>query len=110
MVGGTDKLHKGAQQLADATGQLPPALGKLEGGASQLVGGLGQLEGGADTLEAKLAEGFHRSHPLQTNLHKGHVEVSVSAKKVNRKVDRLRRNSPGTSTPATRPLDARRRG
>jgi RND superfamily putative drug exporter len=95
LVGGTDKLHKGAQQLADATGQLPPALGKLEGGASQLVGGLGQLEGGADTLEAKLAEGFHRSHPLQTNLHKGHVEVSVSAKKVNRKVDRLRRNSPG---------------
>ena len=95
LVGGTDKLHKGAQKLADATGQLPPALGKLEGGASQLVDGLGRLRGGADTLEAKLSEGFHRSHPLQTNLHKGHVEVSVSAKKVNRKVDRLRRNSPG---------------
>ena len=95
LVGGTDKLHKGAQKLADATGQLPPALGKLEGGASQLVDGLGQLQGGADTLETKLSEGFQRSHPLQTNLHKGHVEVSVSAKKVNRKVDRLRRNSPG---------------
>ena len=95
LVGGTDKLHKGAQKLADATGQLPPALGRLEGGASQLADGLGQLEGGAGTLEEKLSEGFHRSQPLQTNLHKGHVEVSVSAKKVNRKVDRLRRNSPG---------------
>jgi putative drug exporter of the RND superfamily len=95
LVGGSDKLHKGAQRLADATGRLPGALGKLEGGASQLVGGLGQLRGGADTLEEKLSEGFQRSHPLQTNLHRGHVEVSVSAKKVNRKVDRLRRNSPG---------------
>lgn len=95
LVGGTTKLHKGAEKLANATGQLPGALGKLEGGASQLVDGLGQLRGGADTLEEKLAEGFHRSHPLQTELHKGNVEVSVSARKVNHKVDRLRHNSPG---------------
>jgi RND superfamily putative drug exporter len=95
LVKGTTKLHKGANKLAGATGQLPGALGKLEGGASQLASGLGQLQGGADTLEEKLAEGFHRSHPLQTNLHKGHVEVSVSARKVNDKVDRLRHNSPG---------------
>jgi putative drug exporter of the RND superfamily len=95
LVDGTTKLHKGAEKLASATGQLPGALGKLEGGASQLVDGLGQLRGGADTLEEKLSEGFHRSNPLQTELHKGHVEVSVSAKKVNRKVARLRRNSPG---------------
>jgi putative drug exporter of the RND superfamily len=95
LVGGTAKLHKGAEQLAGATGQLPGALGRLEGGASQLADGLGQLRGGADTLEEKLAEGFHRSDPLQTELHRGHVEVSVSAAKVNRKVDRLRRNSPG---------------
>jgi RND superfamily putative drug exporter len=95
LVDGSTKLHKGAEKLAGATGQLPGALGKLEGGASQLVDGLGQLEGGAGTLEEKLAEGFHRSHPLQAELHKGHVEVSVSARKVNRKVDRLRNNSPG---------------
>jgi len=95
LVDGTDKLHKGARKLAGATAPLPGALGRLEGGASQLVDGLGQLEGGADTLEAKLAEGFQRSRPLQTKLRKGHVEVSVSAKRVNRKVDRLRRNSPG---------------
>lgn len=89
------KLHKGAAQLADATGQLPGALGKLEGGASRLADGLGQLRGGADTLEERLAEGFHRSRPLQTKLREGHVEVSVSARKTNRKVDQLRRNSPG---------------
>ena len=95
LADGGAKLHKGAAKLAGATGQLPGALGKLEGGASQLVNGLGQLRGGADTLEERLAEGFHRSRPLQSKLQKGHVEVSVSARKVNRKVDRLRRNSPG---------------
>jgi RND superfamily putative drug exporter len=91
----TAKLHKGAAKLAGATGQLPGALGKLEGGASRLADGLGQLSGGADTLEERLAEGFHRSHPLQTKLQDGHAEVSVSARKVNRRVDRLRHNSPG---------------
>jgi putative drug exporter of the RND superfamily len=95
LVDGTTRLHDGATKLADATGQLPSALGRLEGGASRLVDGLGQLRGGADTLEARLAEGFQRSHPLQSGLKDGHVEVSVSARRVNRKVDRLRRNSPG---------------
>jgi RND superfamily putative drug exporter len=95
LADGGAKLHKGAAKLAGATGQLPGALGKLEGGASQLVDGLGRLRGGADSLEEHLAEGFHRSHPLQSKLQKGHVKVSVSARKANRKVDRLRRNSPG---------------
>ncbi|HET8862476.1 MAG TPA: MMPL family transporter, partial [Solirubrobacterales bacterium] len=95
LADGGAELHKGAKRLADGTAQLPGALGKLEGGAAQLVDGLGRLRGGADTLEARLAEGFQRSRPLQTNLRRGHVEVSVSARKVNRKVDRLRRNSPG---------------
>jgi putative drug exporter of the RND superfamily len=95
LLDGSRQLHEGTSELAEKTSPLPDALGKLEGGASQLVDGLGQLRGGADTLEEKLTEGFQRSRPLQTNLRKGHVEVSVSAKKVNRKVDRLRRNSPG---------------
>jgi RND superfamily putative drug exporter len=95
LVEGSLKLHGGAHELAEKTGALPGALGELEGGASRLVDGLGQLRGGADTLEERLAEGFHRSRPLQTRLHHGHVEVSVSARRVNRKVDRLRRNSPG---------------
>jgi RND superfamily putative drug exporter len=95
LVDGSRQLHEGAARLAEGTGALPDALGRLEGGATQLVDGLGQLRGGADTLEEKLVEGFQRSRPLQTNLRKGHVEVSVSARKVNGKVDELRRNSPG---------------
>jgi putative drug exporter of the RND superfamily len=91
----TVKLHDGASKLAGETGKLPGALGKLEGGAAQLADGLGQLRGGADTLGERLSEGFSRSQPLQSRLQDGHVEVSVSARKVNRKVDRLRRNSPG---------------
>jgi RND superfamily putative drug exporter len=91
----TVKLHDGASKLADETGKLPGAIGKLEGGAAKLADGLGQLRGGADTLGERLSEGFSRSQPLQTRLHDGHVEVSVSARKVNRKVDRLRHNSPG---------------
>ncbi len=95
LVEGSAKLHAGAHQLAGKTGALPDALGQLQGGASQLADGLGQLRGGADSLEEHLAEGFHRSRPLQSKLQEGHVEVSVSARKVNRKVDRLRRDSPG---------------
>jgi RND superfamily putative drug exporter len=91
----TVKLHDGASKLAEETGKLPRALGKLEGGAAQLADGLGQLRGGADTLGERLAEGFNRSQPLQSKLQEGHVEVSVSARRVNRKVDRLRDNSPG---------------
>jgi putative drug exporter of the RND superfamily len=89
------KLHKGAAQLADGTSQLPDALGKLEGASGKLAGGLGQLSGGAGQLESHLAEAFHRSRPLETNLHKGHAEVTVSARRVNRQVDRLRDKSPG---------------
>jgi RND superfamily putative drug exporter len=95
LVEGNVKLHSGAHKLAEGTGQLPEALGRLEGGASRLVDGLGQLRGGADSLEEHLAEGFHRSRPLQSKLREGHVEVSVSARRVNEKVDRLRRSSPG---------------
>jgi putative drug exporter of the RND superfamily len=95
LADGGEQLHEGAAKLAEEAGPLPGALGELEGGASQLVDGLGQLEGGADTLEERLAEGFQRSRPLQDKLQDGHVEVSVSARKVNRKVDRLRESSPG---------------
>ncbi len=95
LADGGVKLHKGAAKLAGATGQLPGALGRLEGGASQLVDGLGRLRGGADSLGAHLAEGFQRSHPLQSKLQEGHVEVSVRARRTNRQVDRLRHNSPG---------------
>jgi RND superfamily putative drug exporter len=95
LADGGARLHKGAQRLADAAKALPPGLERLEGGASQLAEGLVQLEGGADTLEARLAEGFERSRPLQSGLRRARVRVAVSAEGFERKVDRLRRSSPG---------------
>jgi putative drug exporter of the RND superfamily len=95
LADGGAKLHKGAARLAGAASQLPGGLTRLRGGASQLVAGLGELRGGADTLEQRLAEGFQRSLPLQGGLHRANVKVSVSADRVNHKVDRLRHSSPG---------------
>jgi RND superfamily putative drug exporter len=95
LANGGAKLHKGARRLADAAGQLPDGLERLRDGTSQLAGGLAQLQGGADTLEAKLAEGFQRSRPLQTGLRRAHVRVAVSADKFERRIGQLRRSSPG---------------
>ncbi|HWM64527.1 MAG TPA: MMPL family transporter [Solirubrobacterales bacterium] len=95
LADGGAKLHKGAERLANAAGELPTGLERLRGGTSQLVDGLERLKGGADTLEQRLAEGFQRSQPLQTGLRRASVRVSVSANRFERRVDRLRRSSPG---------------
>jgi putative drug exporter of the RND superfamily len=95
LVEGSNKLHDGAQKLADSAAELPGGLEQLQGGAAQLVDGLGQLQGGADTLGQRLAEGFRRSRPLQTGLRRANVRVSTGAARFNRRVDRLRRSSPG---------------
>jgi RND superfamily putative drug exporter len=95
LVAGDRKLRDGLGELSEGAKALPGGLERLEGGASQLASGLGQLRGGADTLEAKLAEGFHRSTPLPRGLHRASVKVLVSARRLNRRVDRLRRSSPG---------------
>jgi putative drug exporter of the RND superfamily len=95
LADGGAELHKGAQRLSDAAGSLPGGLERLRSGSSQLAAGLAQLEGGAGSLEAKLAQGSRRSRPLQTGLRRAHVRVAVSAGRFERKVDRLRRSSPG---------------
>ncbi len=92
---GNERLQHGTERLAGAAGDLPQGLERLRGGTAQLVEGLARLRGGADTLEQRLAEGFHRSHPLQTGLRKASVRVSVSANRFDRRIDRLRRSSPG---------------
>jgi putative drug exporter of the RND superfamily len=92
---GNAKLRDGLGELSKGADRLPDGLQRLEGGAAQLASGLGQLRGGADTLEARLAEGFHRSTPLPRGLHRASVRVLVSAGRLNRRVDRLRRSSPG---------------
>jgi putative drug exporter of the RND superfamily len=95
LADGGARLHRGARRLADAAGGLPGGLERLRGGTARLVEGLEQLRGGADTLEQRLAEGFQRSQPLQTGLRRANVRVSVSADRFERRVDRLRRSSPG---------------
>ncbi|MEX2448650.1 MAG: MMPL family transporter [Solirubrobacterales bacterium] len=92
---GNRRLQEGTEQLAEAAAGLPGGLARLRGGAAQLVAGLDELRGGADTLEQRLAEGFQRSQPLQRGLRRANVEVTVSADRANRQVDRLRRSSPG---------------
>ncbi|HEY5815495.1 MAG TPA: MMPL family transporter [Solirubrobacterales bacterium] len=95
LADGGAKLRDGLGELSEGAERLPGGLARLEGGASELAGGLGQLRGGADTLEARLAEGFHRSEPLPRGLQRAAVRVQVSAKRLERRVGRLRRSSPG---------------
>lgn len=95
LADGSARLAKGAERLSGAAGGLPQGLERLRGGTARLVEGLEQLRGGADTLEQRLAEGFQRSRPLQTGLRRANVRVTVSAKRFERRVDRLRRSSPG---------------
>ena len=95
LVGGGEQLHSGAERLAEAASELPSALGRLSEGADSLVAGIDRLQGGADTLERSLADGFHRSRPLETGLREASVKVSAGAGSLLRDTDRLRRESPG---------------
>jgi putative drug exporter of the RND superfamily len=94
LLAGNAALHEGAQRLADAAEGLPAGLTKLESGAKRLMLGLSQLRGGAGVLERKLGEGFHRSYPLQSGLHRASVKVIAQAGAIDRKVVALHRRSP----------------
>ncbi|HEY5051899.1 MAG TPA: MMPL family transporter [Solirubrobacterales bacterium] len=95
LLAGSTTLHSGAQKLASAAGGLPEGLSKLGSGAQRLVIGIAQLRGGADELERKLAEGFHRSSPIQTGLRRASVRVSAGAGDLNGQVGHLHHQSPG---------------
>ena len=77
LVPGGKRLEDGVGRLAGATGGLSEGLDRLGDGAERLAGGLVALEGGAGALRDGLAEGFHRSYPLQTKLHGAGVRVSA---------------------------------
>lgn len=95
LVEANRRLQGGNEQVAEGAEELAGVLERLRGGSAQLVDGLGRLEGGADTLGERLAQGFQRSQPLQSGLRKASVRVSTSADRFDRRVDRLRRSSPG---------------
>jgi len=91
---GGAELHEGAGKLATASEPLASGLQRLGDGALQLAAGLERLTGGADTLSSRLAEGAHRSQPLQGGLARSGVRVSGSADRLDRQVSRLRTSSP----------------
>jgi RND superfamily putative drug exporter len=94
LVPGGKRLEEGVGQLSDAAGGLSSGLDRLGAGAERLAGGLTELEGGAGTLQAGLAEGFHRSHPLQTRLRRAGVQVTAAAAPLEAGARRLREDSP----------------
>jgi len=93
--GAGDKLAHGSARLAHAAAKLNGGLDRLATGSAALAGGLTQLGDGAATLERKLAEGFHRSYPLQSGLRRASVQVISGHASLQRKVRRAKRSSPG---------------
>jgi RND superfamily putative drug exporter len=92
--GGTE-LEKGVDRLDRASGKLGGGLRSLGGGSERLATGISELGGGAGTLQRKLAEGFQRSHPLQSGLRNSSVTVGKESDELNDNVKQLRRSSPG---------------
>jgi RND superfamily putative drug exporter len=92
---GGNKLAGGSARLAKAAGSLESGLSRLSAGATALAGGLARLTGGTSELERGLAEGYSRSAAIQTGLSRARVRVLSQVASLNRRVDRLRRSSPG---------------
>ena len=90
-----NKLAGGSARLARAATKLDSGLARLATGAASLAGGLTQLGDGATALEASLAEGFHRSYPLQSGLRRASVRVIAGNASLRRRVNKVRRASPG---------------
>ena len=92
---GNTRLHKGTGELHDEAKQLPAGLEELQDGQFRLANGINELQDGSETLKSKLAEGFHRSYPLQSNLQKTSVRVTKGAGDTTKKVNKINTQSPG---------------
>ncbi len=92
---GGDELARGSARLARVATSLESGLGRLGSATTALAGGLAQLAGGTSALEQRLGEAYGRSYPLQAGLRRVSVRVLSQSASVNRRVRRLRRNSPG---------------
>jgi RND superfamily putative drug exporter len=94
VAGGGERLEEGVRRLEDASADLGSGLGRLGSGARRLAGGLGELRGGVGALEQGLADGFHRSQPLEAGLRRSSVRVAAVAAPLAEGTERLRRSSP----------------
>ena len=92
---GSTKLHKGTTELSDEASALPEGLEELQDGTFRLANGINRLQGGSETLQSNLAEGFHRSYPLQAGLRRTSVKVTKGAGSMSRRVDQINTESPG---------------
>jgi RND superfamily putative drug exporter len=92
---GNTRLHSGTTELHQEAKQLPTGLEELQDGQFRLANGINELQDGSETLKSKLAEGFHRSYPLQSSLQKTSVRVTKGAGDTTKKVDQINTESPG---------------
>jgi putative drug exporter of the RND superfamily len=92
---GSTELHEGTSELNEEAPALPSGLERLQDGTFRLANGINRLQGGSETLESNLAEGFHRSYPLQAGLQRTSVRVTKGAGDTTQKVDQINKESPG---------------
>ncbi len=95
IAAGGNKVAKSAETLDQETKKLADGLGRLDSGTGRLVGGLAQLTGGTTQLEQGLGEIYGRSYPLQKGLRQLTVRVVAQNKNLNRRVENVRRTTPG---------------
>jgi putative drug exporter of the RND superfamily len=95
LIRGNEKIQKGTEKLNKEVPALPEGLEKLKAGQLRLANGINRLQGGSETLQSNLAEGFHRSYPLQSGLRKASVKVTEGAGSMSRRVDQINTQSPG---------------
>jgi putative drug exporter of the RND superfamily len=92
---GNTRLHEGTTELHQEATALPTGLEELQDGTFRLANGINRLQGGSETLQSNLADGFHRSYPLQSGLRKASVKVTEGAGSMSRRVDQINTESPG---------------
>jgi RND superfamily putative drug exporter len=95
LQGAGNKLANGAAKLDREAKKLSGGLSQLGSGATELAAGLTQLTGGTSELESRLGEAYGRSYPLQTGLRRTTVRVLSQSRSANRRIDNVRRTTPG---------------
>jgi putative drug exporter of the RND superfamily len=92
---GGKQFAAGAAKIDKQSTQVASGLGRLGTGATQLAAGVARLAGGTSALQRSLSEGYSRSYPVQSGSRRIAVRVTSQNEALNRRVDRVRRASPG---------------
>jgi RND superfamily putative drug exporter len=93
--GAGKRVANTAARIDRETKQLADGLGRLGSATGQLAAGLTRLTGGTTQLEHSLGEAYGRSYPLQSGLRRITVRVLEQSNDLNRRVDNVRRTTPG---------------